>query len=121
MREVCSPFGGRENLSPAVTLLRERQRTNAFASNAENRIANRWQYRWERRFSEASRWIVGDQKMNVDFRRHLIHAHRRILVEIALHGAAALDGDFVAHQMAEPFDHRAAHFIQRAGGIDDLA
>src|SRR5579864_1778856 len=59
--------------------------------------------------------------MYFDLGRYLIHTYRRILVEIVLHGAPAFDGDFVTHQVAEPFDHRALHFIQRTRGIDDLA
>src|SRR6266478_8959938 len=59
--------------------------------------------------------------MDFDFRGSLRQAHRRVLVEIALHGAATIDGDLVAHQVAEPFDHRALYFVERAAGIDDLA
>src|SRR5260370_33773379 len=59
--------------------------------------------------------------MDFDIRRSLRQAHRRVFVEVALHGAAAIDGDLVAHQVAEPFNHPALHLVERAAGIDDLA
>src|SRR5260370_27693165 len=59
--------------------------------------------------------------MEFGLRWRLRQAHGRVFVEVALHGAAAVDGDFVAHQVAEPFDHRSLHFIECTAGIDDLA
>src|ERR1700730_1079733 len=44
-----------------------------------------------------------------------------VFVEVALDRAAAINCDLVAHQVAEPFDHRTLHFVERAAGIDDLA
>src|SRR5579862_448458 len=114
-------FRREKTLGPLIPLLRKRQRSNALTSDAENGAAYRRQNRRQRRLAKPRRWIFRRQEMNVDFRRHLIHAQRRVLVEIALHGAAAFNGDFVAHQMAQALDHRAADFVQRAGGIDDLA
>src|SRR5207302_3153289 len=59
--------------------------------------------------------------MNFDFGWHLVHADRRIFVEVALNSAAAVDGDFVGHDRAQPFDDSAADLIFSVDGIDDLA
>src|SRR6266852_8607790 len=59
--------------------------------------------------------------MDFDFGRHLVHADRGIFVEVALDGAAAVDGDLVGHDVAQAFDDGAADLIFGAAGIDDLA
>src|SRR6266850_1859847 len=59
--------------------------------------------------------------MDFDFRGDLIHSNGRILVEIALDGAARVDGDFVVHDGAQAFDDSAADLIFGVEGIDDLA
>jgi len=51
----------------------------------------------------------------------LIDAHGRVGVEIVLLGAAAGDGDFVGHDVAEAFDGCAADLIVGSAGIDDVA
>ena len=78
----------------------EREGADAFASDGENGVADGGEYRREGRFAEAGGRIVGLQEMDFDFRGHLIHADRGIFVEIALDGAAAVDGDLVGHDMA---------------------
>src|SRR6266404_9185751 len=108
-------------LCPRIALLGQGQRANAFAGQCEESIANGGQHWRQSRFAQARWRIVGLEEMNLDFRRSLRQAHWRILMEIALYRAAALDGDLVAHQVTEPFDHAALDFIEGAAGIDDLA
>src|SRR5258707_454628 len=108
-------------LCPGITLLGEGQRANAFAGQCEESIANGRQHRGQSRFAQSRRRIVGLEEMNLDFRRSLRQAYWRILMEIALYRAAALDGDLVAHQVTQPLDDTALDFIQGAAGIDDLA
>src|SRR5712672_1744265 len=108
-------------LCPGIALLGQGQRANALASQREERIANGGQHGRQSRFAQ-SRWgIIGLEEMNLDFRWSLRQAHWRILVEVALYGAAALDGDLVAHQVTQPLDDTALDFIEGAAGIDDLA
>src|SRR5882762_6073493 len=98
-------------LGPGIALLGQWQRANALAGQCEKGVANGGQHRWQARFAQ-SRWrIVGLQEMNPDLRRSLRQAHWRILVEVALYRAAAFDGDLVAHQVTESFDHTALHFV----------
>src|SRR5712672_3968474 len=111
----------RKPLGPRIALLGQGKRANAFAGQREESIANGGQHGRQSRFAQSGRRIVGLQEMNFDFRRSLRQAHWRILMEIALYRAAALDGDFIAHQVTEPFDHAALDFIEGAAGIDDLA
>src|SRR5258708_25781451 len=59
--------------------------------------------------------------MDFDFRGDLIHSNGRIFVEIALDGAAGVNGDFVGHDGTEAFDDGAANLIFGVDGIDDLA
>src|SRR2546423_2987170 len=59
--------------------------------------------------------------MHFDFGRRLGYPHRRILVEVALHRAAVVDGDFVAHHVTQPFDYSALAFVDGPARIDDLA
>jgi len=42
-------------------------------------------------------------------------------VEVALHRAPAINGDFVRHDLAKAVDHRTADLIFRAARIDDGA
>ena len=78
----------------------ERQGADTFAGDGENGVADGWKNRREGGFAEAGRGIVGLQEMDFDFRGHLIHADGRIFVEVALEGAAAVDGDLVGHDVA---------------------
>src|SRR5882762_6899206 len=108
-------------LCPGIALLGQGKRANAFAGQCEESIANGGQHGRQSRFAQ-SRWgIIGLEEMNLDFRRSLRQAHWRILMEIALYRAAALDGDLVAHQVTQPLDDAALDFIEGAAGIDDLA
>ena len=75
----------------------KRQRTDALSGYGEDGVANGWKHRGKRGFAEAGGWILGLQEMDFDFGGDLIHAHGRVLVEIALDGAAGVDGDFVVH------------------------
>ena len=59
--------------------------------------------------------------MDFDIRRRLRHAQRRIFVEIALDGAAAIDGDFAGHELAQTVNDGALDLIEGVAGIDDLA
>src|SRR6266404_4724012 len=108
-------------LGPRIALLGQGQRANAFAGQYEESIANGGQHGRQSRFAQARWRIIGLEEMNLDFRRSLRQAHWRILMEIALYRAAALDGDFVAHQVTQPLDDATLDFIEGAAGIDDLA
>src|SRR5882724_5194006 len=108
-------------LCPRIALLGEGQGANAFAGQREESIANGGQHGRQSRLAQARWGIIGLEEMNVDFRRSLRQAHWRILMEIALHRAAALDGDLVAHQVTQPLDDAALDFVEGAAGIDDLA
>src|SRR6267142_7293956 len=108
-------------LGPGIALLGQGQRANAFAGQCEESIANGGQYGRQSRFAQ-SRWgIIGLEEMNLDFRRSLRQSHWRILMEIALYRAAALDGDLVTHQVTQPLDDAALDFVESAAGVDDLA
>jgi hypothetical protein len=78
----------------------ERQGTDPLARDGKNGVADSRENRRQCGFAEAGRWIVGLEEMDFDFGRHLVHAHRRIFVEIALDGAATVNRDFVRHDGA---------------------
>src|SRR2546423_10395280 len=59
--------------------------------------------------------------MHFDFWGRLGYPYRRILVEVALHRAAVVDGDFVAHHVTQAFDDSALTFVDGPARIDDLA
>src|SRR6266849_8760677 len=42
-------------------------------------------------------------------------------MEVALHGATAVNGDFVRHDLAEAVNHCAASFVVSAAGINNGA
>src|SRR2546430_1660794 len=110
-----------KSLGPGEAVSRERQRADALARHGKDRVAHRRKNRRESGFAEAGGGVVCFEEMNFDFGRHLVHADRGILVEIALDGAASVNGDFVGHDGAQPFDDSAADLIFSVGGIDDLA
>jgi len=99
----------------------EREGANAAAGDGKNGVAHGRENRREGGFAEAGGWIIGFEKMDFDIRRDLVHADRLIFVEIALDGAAGVDGDFVGHDVAQAFDDGAADLIFGAARIDDLA
>lgn len=78
----------------------ERQGADAVSGDGEDGVANGWKHRGKRGFAKAGRRIVCFQEMDFDFGGDLIHAHGWVLVEIALDGAAGVDGDFVVHDGA---------------------
>src|SRR5215470_19772029 len=41
-------------------------------------------------------------------------------MEVALFCSAALDGDFIAHQVAQSFNHRSLHLCHGPVRVDDL-
>src|SRR5258705_238641 len=94
-------------LGPGIALLGQGQCADALASQCEESIANGGQHGRQSRFAQARWGIIGLEEMNLDFRRSLRQAHWRILMEIALYRAAALDGDLVAHQVTQPLDDAA--------------
>jgi hypothetical protein len=53
--------------------------------------------------------------------RSLRQSKGRVLVEVGLHRAAALDRNLVTHQLTQPFDQSRLHIVQRAARIDDPA
>ncbi len=97
------------------------KRPDLLRCHYKNGVAHRRQHRRKRQFAQPRRRIVCLQEMDFDLRRRLHHSNRRILVEIRLRRAAVLDRDLVARQMAQPFDHRSLHFVQRAAPINDMA
>src|SRR5229473_5134576 len=116
-----APFRTGAVLGPSEAVFGEREGADAFARDSKNGVADGGKNRREGGFAEAGGRIVGLQEMDFDFGRHLVHADRGIFVEVALDGAAAVDGDFVGHDVAQAFDDGAANLIFGAAGIDDLA
>jgi hypothetical protein len=49
--------------------------------------------------------------MNFDFPQSLRHAHRLVLVEVALHHPASVDGDLASHELTQSIDDRALNLI----------
>src|SRR5258705_12964757 len=87
-------------LCPGITLLGQGQRANAFAGQCEESIANGGQHGRQSRFAQ-SRWgIVGLEEMNLDFRRSLRQAHRRIPIKMPLHPSTPLDCDVIVQSAA---------------------
>ena len=78
----------------------KREGADALAVDGEDGVANGWEDRRQGGFTEAGGRIIGFQEMDFDFGGDLIHSNGRILVEIALDGAARVDGDFVGHDGA---------------------
>ena len=78
-------------------MFREREGADALAVDGEDGVAYGRENRRQGWFAEAGGWIVGLQEMDFDFGGGLIHANRWVFVEIALDGAAGVDGDFVVH------------------------
>ena len=99
----------------------KRQGADAFAGGGENGVADGRENGRKRGLAEAGGGIISLEEMDFDFGGHLIHAERRIFMEIALHGAARVDGDFVRHNGAQTFDDGAANLILGVERIDDLA
>src|SRR5450759_718948 len=59
--------------------------------------------------------------MHFNLWRSLRDPHGRVVVEVALLHPAALDSDFLSHQVAQSVDHRALRLIHRVARVDDLA
>src|SRR5271165_3704399 len=109
------------HLRPAVTLTCKRQRTDALAGDRKDRVGDRRNHRRQARLAKTGGRIIRLQEEDVDIRRSLRQTQRWILVEIALHGSAALDGDLITHGVAHSFDHRALCDVLSGPGIDHLA
>src|SRR5712664_3107918 len=111
----------RHALGPGEAVFGEREGADALAGDGEDGVADGGENGRESGFAEAGGGVVGLQEMDFDFRGDLVHADRGIFVEVALDGAAAVDGDLVGHDVAQAFDDRAADLVFGAAGIDDLA
>jgi hypothetical protein len=60
-------------------------------------------------------------EVTLDLRRGVRDADHRIVVKIALHDPAAVDGEVLEHHRAHAIDDAAFDLIFGAAGIDDLA
>src|SRR5882672_1110223 len=110
-----------EWLGPGVAAFGKGQGTNAVAGGGEDGVGDggeRWR---KRRLAQTGGRIVSLQVMDFDGCRRLIYTHRFVFVEIALFGAAAVDGDFASHEIAESFRDSALRLIFGVERIDDLA
>jgi len=90
-------------LGPGIAVFREGQGANAVAGGGEDGVGDGGE-RWRKRgLAQTGRGIVSLQVVDFDRCRRLIYTHRFVFVEITLFCAAAIDGDFASHEIAESF------------------
>ncbi|MEJ2256347.1 MAG: hypothetical protein P8X98_04975, partial [Woeseiaceae bacterium] len=68
-------------------------------------------------FAGAAHGRVAADQFDLDLRRP-VHAHDPVVVEVALHRAAVLDGDLAVQRGAEAVDDAALHLRPHAQGVD---
>ena len=78
----------------------EGEGADAGAGGGEDGVADGGENRRKGGFAEASGGIIGFEEMDFDFGGDLVYSNGRVFVEVALDGAAGVDGDFVVHDGA---------------------
>ena len=97
------------------------QRADAVAGGGEDGVGDGGERRRKSGFAEAGGRIVRFQVVDFDGGWRVIDAHGFVFVEVALSCAAAIDGDFLRHQLRQSFDDGALRLVFCVERINDLA
>src|SRR2546428_309717 len=113
-------FAGAISEPQSRSLIRHGKLANAFARRRKDRIGQRRRGRRGSGFAHPSGRLAAFHDVNLDCRR-LVHPQHRVIVEIALLDATALQRDLSAERRGEAEDDRALDLRPDGIGIDDGA
>jgi len=92
-------------------VFRKGQGADAVAVGGEDGVCDGAENRWKRGFAEAGGRVFRFEIVDGNFGGRLRDSNGLIFVEIALHSPAAVNRDFLGHQLAERFRYRALCLI----------